>query len=418
VPAEGVEGITEDRVRVYLARTLGREDLKDWQIAQWVDAVHLLCAEGLILPWAPGFAWEAWKEPRLNFPADVASHARERLASAPAPAVERFADTRRPDLGGAPAEIVQRLRAEIRTRHYSLRTEQSYETWVRRFASFHRGVLPRGDATQAVRAYLTYLADQREVAASTQNQALCALVFLYREVLQEPLAEFGDFTRAKRPARLPTVLSRDEVQRLLAHVEGTRGLMVGLLYGAGLRLMECARLRVKDVDFDHAQILVRDGKGQKDRVTMLPERSAGPLREHLVKVRALFDADRAAGLPGVQLWPSLERKYPKAGTEWPWQWVFPSVRLSEDPRSRVVRRHHAHEAGLNRAVRNAARSAGISKRVTPHTLRHSFATHLLGAGYDIRTVQELLGHADVSTTMIYTHVLNRPGMAVRSPADL
>jgi integron integrase len=258
---------------------------------------------------------------------------------------------------------------------------------------------------------------ERKVAASTQNQALNALVFLYEHVMGEPLGTVGEFTRAKRPKRLPVVLTREEVNRLLGALTGTYRLMAGLLYGSGLRLMECVRLRVKDVDFAHNQIVVRDGKGQKDRVTMLPQRFQQPLREHLTRVKEQHDKDLAQGFGAAYLWPALERKYPNAAQEWIWQYVFPSGRLSVDPRSGKVRRHHLHENALQRAVKETAVKVGLTKQMSCHVLRHSFATHLLEGGYDIRTVQELLGHADVSTTMICTHVLNTPGLAVKSPAD-
>ncbi|KKM73792.1 hypothetical protein LCGC14_1406920, partial [marine sediment metagenome] len=263
-----------------------------------------------------------------------------------------------------------------------------------------------------------YLTEEREVAASTQNQALNALVFLYEQVLKEPLGIIGEFTRAKRPKRLPVVLSREEVNRLLDALAGTHNLMAGLLYGGGLRLMECVRLRVKDVDFAQSQILIRSGKGQKDRITILPDRFQQPLKEHLALTRELYEKDIAEGLGGVYIWPSLARKYPNVGKEWIWQYVFPSNKLSVDPRSREVRRHHIHENGLHRAIKTAAVKVGLTKQMSSHVLRHSFATHLLENSYDIRTVQELLGHADVSTTMIYTHVLNKPGLAVKSPVDI
>jgi integron integrase len=317
------------------------------------------------------------------------------------------------------SELVEAVKTEIRTRHYSYRTETAYLDWVRRFIAFHNYANPSGlDAPTAVKTYLDYLAVEREVAASTQNQALNALVFFYGQVLRKPLGEMEEFTRAKRPRRLPEVMTRDEVQTLLSQMSGITGLMAGVMYGSGLRLMECVRLRVKDIDFAQHQIMVRDGKGQKDRVTMLPERFAAPLQEHLVRVKAIYEQDLAQGTAEVYIWPALGRKYPNAGKEWIWQYVFPAKSLSVDPRSGKVRRHHINENLLQKAVKEAAARAAINKQVSCHTLRHSFATHLLEARYDIRTVQELLGHANVVTTMIYTHVLNRPGLSVKSPADI
>ncbi len=316
------------------------------------------------------------------------------------------------------SELVEAVKTEVRSRHYSYRTETSYLDWIRRFIAFHDYADPRGlDASASVKTYLDYLAVEREVAASTQNQALNALVFFYGQVLRKPLGEMEEFARAKRPRRMPEVMTRDEVQRLLSKMSGITGLMAGLMYGSGFRLMECVRLRVKDIDFAQHQIMVRDGKGQKDRVTMLPERFAGPLQEHLARVKAIYEQDLAEGTAGVYLWPALERKYPNAGKEWIWQYVFPAKSLSVDPRSGKVRRHHINETLVQKDVKEAAAEAAINKKVSCHTLRHSFATHLLEAHYDIRTVQELLGHANVVTTMIYTHVLNRPGLSIKSPAD-
>lgn len=313
--------------------------------------------------------------------------------------------------------LVDLVRAKVRIRHYSIRTEEAYVHWVVRYIRFNGMRHPREMGAREVTAFLSHLAVERDIAAATQQQALSALLFLYRQVLELDLPWLTDLVRPKKPARMPTVLNRDEVKRLLDVMPAGQALMARLLYGTGMRLMECLRLRVKDVDFDRGEILVREGKGAKDRVTMLPRTLEGPLREQLARARALFEYDRESGLPGVYLPHALERKYPQAGATWPWFWVFPAAGLSVDPRSGIERRHHAHEKALQRAMKEAVRRAGLAKPVSVHTLRHSFATHLLDAGYDIRTVQELLGHADVSTVMIYTHVLNRGGRGVASPLD-
>jgi integron integrase len=270
---------------------------------------------------------------------------------------------------------------------------------------------------QEVTSFLTYLAVNRHVSASTQNQALAALLFLYKEVLKQPLDWLDNIQRAKKPERLPLVFTRDEVRAVLAHLDGSKKIVTTLLYGAGLRLLEALRLRVKDIDFGYHQIIVRDGKGQQDRVTMLPASLEAPLKEHLTKVRTLHDLDLREGYGEVYLPDALARKYPNAGREWGWQYVFPAVKRSVDPRSDAVRRHHIPESVIQKSVKAAVRKAGIAKPGSCHTFRHSFATHLLENGYDIRTVQELLGHKDVSTTMIYTHVLNAGGRGVRSPID-
>lgn len=321
------------------------------------------------------------------------------------------------ELGSRHGDIFKKLRTELRVRHYSLRTEQAYVHWVQRFLSFHDLKLPEKLGASAIKSYLNYLAEARKVSASTQNQALNAIVFLYGQVLNVDAGTFDDFVRAKRPKRIPEVLTHNEVRKLLDGLRGMYYLMAGLMYGSGLRLMECVRLRVKDCDFERLQIMVRDGKGQKDRITTLAERFVPPLQEQLVYAKDLYERDLEKGTAGVYIWPGLDRKYPSASKEWIWQYIFPSARLSVDPRSRAVRRHHVNENSIQRAVKKAALQAGLTKKVSCHTLRHSFATHLLEGGYDIRTVQELLGHADVSTTMIYTHVLNRPGLVVKSPAD-
>jgi integron integrase len=316
-----------------------------------------------------------------------------------------------------PPRLLQRLREAIRLRHYSIRTEEAYVHWVRRFILFHGKRHPSDLGPGEVAAFLTHLAVDRSVAASTQNQAKAAILFLYREVLGVQPPWLDEVVPARSPRRLPVVLTPGEVRRLLAELNGTMGLVAALLYGTGMRLLEGLRLRVKDVEFERREIVVRHGKGGKDRVTVLPENLIAPLQAYLARVKALHDADLAAGRGEVMLPDALAMKFPRAARAWGWQWVFPSAALSADPRSGVVRRHHLHEATVQKAVALAARRAGIAKPCSPHVLRHSFATHLLQAGYDIRTVQELLGHSDVSTTMVYTHVLNRGGRGVRSPLD-
>lgn len=313
--------------------------------------------------------------------------------------------------------LLDQVRGKIRLKHYSIRTEQAYVDWIRRYILHFDKRHPRELGAGEVEAFLTHLAVAGKVAAATQNQAKSALLFLYREVLDVTLPWLDNVERAKTPKRLPVVLTRAEVQSLLTRLEGTHWLMASLLYGAGLRLMECLRLRVKDVDFARKELLVRDGKGFKDRVTMLPATLVEPLRAHLVRVRALHQQDLAAGGGAVYLPYALERKYPGAARDWGWQYAFPAARASSDPRSGEMRRHHVQDQAVQRALKQAVRDADLAKPATPHTLRHSFATHLLEGGYDIRTVQELLGHADVATTMIYTHVLNKGGQGVTSPLD-
>ncbi len=321
----------------------------------------------------------------------------------------------------ASSSLLTQLREALRMRHYSPRTEEAYVQWVRRFVRFAGLRHPRELGAVEVTAFLTHLAVERRVSASTQNQALSAITFLYREVLDAPVGWLNALVRAKRPARVPVVLTREEVRRLLVRLRdrGVPGLVVAVLYGTGMRLLEVMRLRVKDIDFAANQITVRGGKGDRDRVTMLPERLKGPLLRHLAVVRRQHERDLETGagwgwdaMPGA-----LGVKYPNAGREWGWQWVFPATRTYVDPESGQRRRHHLHETVVQRVFKEAVRAARIAKPASVHTLRHSFATHVLAAGYDIRTVQELLGHRDVSTTMIYTHVLNRGGLGVRSPAD-
>jgi integron integrase len=321
------------------------------------------------------------------------------------------------DLPPAP-KLLDQVRDRIRVKHYSIRTETQYLQWIKRFILFHDKRHPRDMAAPEIEAFLTHLAVVGNVSASTQNQALSALLFLYREVFQVEVAWLDNVTRAKLPQRLPVVLTVQEVRAVLAQMSGVYGLMAALLYGTGMRLMECVRLRVKDVEFERGEIVVRDGKGAKDRITMLPGTVVAALQAHLLRRRTLFEADQQLGKAAVYLPDALAVKYPSAPTEWGWQYIFPSGSFSIDPRSGAERRHHVDEKLLQRAMKKAVQAAGIAKPATPHTLRHSFATHLLQSGYDIRTVQELLGHADVATTMIYTHVLNKGGRGVASPLDV
>jgi integron integrase len=387
-----------------------RPEIEPWRVRQAAHALRVFYQSVLGVKW--GSRWEAegprWRI-RVN-PPDGESRL-VRMGE------HRVADDENSvgvsgDLEGWPT----RIRSLMRTGNYSLSTERAYGTWIGRFLSFCADRSREPDS-ECVRDFLEHLVLDREVAASTQGQALNALVFFFENLLGRPLGII-DFPRSRRPRHLPTVLSRDEVRRLLGRLAGSYALMGGLLYGAGLRLMECLRLRVKDLDFDRRQIVVRGGKGAKDRVTVLPALLRESLERHLERVRSRHEQDLRRSFGEAHLPTALERKYPGAPKEWAWQWVFPADRLSVDPRSGKVRRWHVHESTLQKAVKRAARAAGIAKRVSCHTMRHSFATHVLEAGYDIHTVQELLGHSDVSTTMIYTHVLNRPGLAVKSPMDV
>ncbi len=356
-----------------------------------------------------GAATPGWNAPPVDnrLPAGLQCNS-SRCASFPRPAPASV--SRQP-------KLLDRLREALRSRHYSRRTEQAYCHWVRRFIFFHNLRHPAAMAEPEINAFLTHLAVKEKVSASTQNQALSALLFLYRHVLDRPIGDLGEVVRARRPRRLPVVLIREEVKAVLDHLQGHKALMARLLYGAGLRLLECLRLRVQDIDLERSEILVRDGKGFKDRRTMLPEAVKGLLREHLAGVQALHQRDLAEGYGRVTLPYALAMKYPNAATAWGWQWVFPQENCWVNPQTGEQGRHHVDESILQKAITGAVRKAGLSKHATCHTFRHSFATHLLEAGYDIRTVQELLGHQDVKTTMVYTHVLNRGGLGVRSPVD-
>jgi integron integrase len=399
----GTRPLTEGRVEdvTELLYRLAREGKRDWQIKQAAEALKIYAQK------VAGYSWSTpWVIP---IPQE-----RE-----PEIAVDQAFDGRTDQ--GEPhsrfAGFIEEAMKTLRTLHYAARTEDTYLEWLRRFLVFTRPRSREELSVEQVQEFLSYLAVVRKVSANTQNQALNAMVFVFREVLERDMGELGKVTRARERRRLPVVLTKTEVRRLLDQLEEPHRLMAELMYGTGLRLMECVRLRVKDVDFEALQVVVRNGKGDKDRITTLPVSLGERLKVQLATVRAGHERDLKNGVGETYLPEALVRKWPNAAKEWKWQYVFPSSRLSQDPESGRVRRHHAFENSLQKAVTSAAEQAQIDKRVSCHALRHSFATHLLEAGYDIRTVQELLGHSDVSTTMIYTHVLNRPGLAVRSPLD-
>ncbi len=386
-----------DMIHAHLDQ-LGRQNhLSDWQFVQVIDAIQKLFA-CIRSPLLQQINWNHLKDSTRSL-----DEAHPTLARAE-------------PLDNTLPEWELRLSSAIRQRGYSIRTEQSYMQWLQRLCKRFEQDSPDSLNDAQIRQFLEELVIRRNVAASTQNQALNAFAFYFRKVLERPF-ELEKYVRSKRPQRLPVVLSMSEVEHLLSSMKGTSALMASLLYGTGMRLMECLRLRVQDLDFDYRQITVRHGKGGKDRVVPFPSPLFAPMKKHLHKVRLLHQADLEAGFGSVLLPNALARKYPLAEKEWRWQWVFPSARLSADPRSGATRRHHLHENTLQKAIKRAARKAGINKKASCHTLRHSFATHLLESGNDIRTVQELLGHADVSTTMIYTHVLNRGGQGVVSPLE-
>lgn len=399
--------------------------LSDWQFKQAIEALQILFIDLVCAPWAVDFPWRYWMDAATALPNDHATVARDYTRDSRNATIKDAENRSVASEDGFIASVSRahpahfaKLTSAIRNRHYSIRTEQSYAAWLARYIGFHHMADPETLSGAAVAAFLDHLVIRRGVSASTQHQALNALVFFYTHALEKPLDALGNIARSKKPRRLPVVLTRDEVHCLLQAIDNpTQRLMANLLYGCGLRLMECIRLRIYDIDFGYQQIFIRNAKGNKDRLVPLPQRLTEPLREQISKVKAIQSKDIEKGFGEVYLPDALSRKYPNAARELGWQYLFPSVQLSEDPRSGKVRRHHIHENGLQKHIKKAARDARIIKRVNCHCLRHSFATHLLEAGYDIRTVQELLGHADVSTTMIYTHVLNRPGVSVLSPLD-
>jgi integron integrase len=440
----------------YLEKLAKGSNVKEWQVKQAVQALQHLYQDQLDTAWARKWQWDKAESHALALLKQTGSAPNPpgldnglQLHPPPTPPIKGGepvkypAENTRPDSPIGPAQpswldlppnenfldrvndprlkdestaLLGKLRTEIRKHHYSIRTEQAYLAWTLRFLSFCRANGSTEPREPEVKAFLEYLVESRQVSASTQSQALNAMAFLFNNAWERPLGDLGAFTRSRRPKKLPEVLSVSEIEQMLGAMDGTAALMAGLLYGSGLRLMECIRLRVKDIDFDYRQIKVW-GKGQKHRPTVLPRRYEEPLREHLKRVQALHRQDLAAGHGQVHMEPALARKYPKAAGQWQWQYVFPARQLSVDPRSGRIHRHHVHETSLQKAVPAAARKIGLTKQVGCHTLRHSFATHLLENGADIRTVQELLGHENVTTTMIYTHVMNRPGVNIQSPAD-
>ncbi len=405
----GLGGLTVQKASLddalqYLHQSASSGKLQEWQVHQAAESLRYFFREIVPRKWS-----EAIRAP-------VADFSKVRLANPLVPPeVSVLPDWSKP--ARTPEEAMDRLRTSLRARHYAIRTEQAYADWVRRFFRAYPTKMPPELGEPEVRRFLEGLAVRGHVAASTQNQALNALVYLFRFALNRELGEIGEVTRGKQKSRAPSVLTREESRQVLDEVEGVSHLICRLLYGTGMRVMEGVRLRVKDLDLERLQVTVRDGKGGKDRATILPESLVEAFRDYLEGVREQFRADVRDGVDGVYLPDALERKLPLAGKEWGWQWVFPAESLSVDPRSKRVRRHHVHENTVQNAVRAAALRLGLGKRVTPHTLRHSFATHLLESGVDVRTVQELLGHKSVETTMIYTHTAEKTGRTIKSPLD-
>ena len=415
-PETRLQSISSDELSDYLKGIGRKSDCQDWQFRQVVDALRILFVDIVKSPWSVDYDWQDWMDRSQELPTTHGTIAR-------IPDAVKVATS---SSGGMTVEqcrqqfssLIDRVVAEIRIRQYSIRTEQSYVDWVVRFLIFSKCKTEADLSVGQISAYLEHLAVMRNVAASTQSQALNALVFLFKQVLNIPVEDKIDFKRAKKPKRLPVVLSRDEITKILAAMKNDlHRLMASMMYGTGMRLMECVRLRVCDVDFDYGQMMIRSGKGNKDRVVPLPEKIVEALRKQIDYVCVLHKEDIEAGYGEVFLPGALAKKYRNAAKELRWQYVFPSVKLSVDPRSKKVMRHHLHENNIQKSVKKASNETGVQKKVNCHALRHSFATHLLESGYDIRTVQELLGHADVSTTMIYTHVLNKGGRGVKSPLD-
>jgi len=414
-----------EQIESYLKEKGRNPHLQDWQFRQIVESLQILFVGMVQAPWAKEFPWEDWAAQANSLPNSHATLARDYQSIDAAQIEEQYlsSDDKESNLFKRVYKIYpEHIRAfltQIRVRQYSIRTERAYLGWLLRYVRFHSMQDPANLAEEHIARYLEYLVVNRKVAGSTQGQALNALIFFYKQVLQREMNERIEFPHSKKSRRLPVVLTRDEIKQLFAHLKNpTQRLMANLLYGCGMRLMECVRLRVLDVDFGYQQILIREAKGKKDRVVPIPQKLIEELKRQIQTVKKRHEEDLEQGYGKVYLPEALARKYPNAEKEFRWQYVFPSSTIAKDPRSGILRRHHVHENGLQKYIKKAAEQAGITKKVNCHALRHSFATHLLESGYDIRTVQELLGHADVSTTMIYTHVLNKPGVSVISPFDM
>jgi len=418
-----VEGFLDDnrevRLREHTPETLSRwleqlgrnPAIEEWQFRQKVDALRLLYAHFLQTDWAKAFNWAYWLNGSMALEADHPTVARTYEI------IDQTVENAQTPLGRHYPALFRKFLAVVRIADYASNTEKSYLGWINRFLRFQKNRLPCDAAESTVASFLEDLALRCKVSGTTQGQALNALVFFYSRVLEKPLGDIGPYQRPKKPRRLPTVLSPREIESIFAALPPKNSLMIRLMYGTGMRVMECVRLRILDIDFDYHQIMVRDGKGKKDRSVPLPRLLEAALRKQIEWVATLHERDLRAGLGSVFLPNALARKFRNADKELRWQYLFPASRIAQDPRSGTARRHHIHQSVLQKSIRDAARRAGISKRVTSHTLRHSFATHLLQDGADIRTVQQLLGHADVSTTMIYTHVAGLGGHGARSPLD-
>lgn len=414
-----------DFVTQYLKEKYRNPLLLDWQFRQNLLAIKIIFTEMVQVDWAEAYAWERWEKKADSL---KSSHKTTKDFSAKDLKLLKESLGEKNDTShglfkkvfSQYPHYVEGLVKSIRMQHYSIRTEEAYLGWFMRFLSFHDMKDPANLSEKDIEAYLEYLVFKRKVSSSTQSQALNALVYFYKSVLSREFSDCINFTRSKKPKRLPVVLSTMEINKIFSLIsdDSVHSLMIHLLYGCGMRLMECVRLRILDVDFDYQQILVREAKGKKDRVVPMPKKVAARLRKQIDEVKLLHQQDVEQGYGSVFMPEALLRKYPSFEKDIKWQYVFPATVISKDPRSSAMRRHHLHESVLQKYLKRMADKAGINKRVTCHVLRHSFATHLLENGYDIRTVQELLGHADVSTTMIYTHVLNKPGVTVTSPLDM